>query len=114
MWMVQWIQVVMMVEFVHVFPMSLGINVMLVQLGGMVSQAVKVRHVINILRTFLSILEYLQNVIVTRMVLLMPVVLMMLEFVHVLLMSLGINVMFAQLGGMVSPAVKVRYVMGYF
>ena len=60
---------------------------------------------------FLSILEYLQNVIVTRMVLLMPVVLMMVEFVHVLPMLLVINVMFVQLDGMVSQPVKVIYTL---
>ena len=36
---------------------------------------------------------------------------MMLEFVHALIMSQGINVMLVQLGGLVSPAVKVRYVI---
>ena len=46
--MVQWITVVlMMVEFVHALPMSLVINVMFVQLGGMDSQPVKVRYVIR-------------------------------------------------------------------
>ena len=48
MWMVQWITaVLMMVVFVHVLPMSLVINVMFVQLGGMDSQPVKVRYVIR-------------------------------------------------------------------
>ena len=32
-------------------------------------------------------------------------------FVHVLIMLVGINVMLVQLGGLVSPAVKVRYVI---
>ena len=46
--MVQWITVVlMMVEFVHALPMSLEINVMFVQLGGMDSQPVKVKYVIK-------------------------------------------------------------------
>ena len=48
MWMVQWITaVLMMVVFVHVLPMSLVINVMFVQLGGMDSQPVKVKYVIK-------------------------------------------------------------------
>ena len=48
MWMVQWITVVlMMVEFVHVLLMSLVINVMFVQLDGMVSQPVKVKYIIK-------------------------------------------------------------------
>ena len=48
MWMVQWITaVLMMVVFVHVLPISLVINVMFVQLGGMDSQPVKVRYVIR-------------------------------------------------------------------
>ena len=57
--MVQWITVVlMMVEFVHALPMSLVINVMFVQLGGMVSQPVKVKHIIKCLfELFLLIVE---------------------------------------------------------
>ena len=49
MWMVQWITVVLMiVEFAHVLPMSLVINVMHVQLVGMVSQPVKVSCIIKL------------------------------------------------------------------
>ena len=38
--------VLMMVVFVHALPMSLKISVMFAQLGGMVSQPVKVRYLI--------------------------------------------------------------------
>ena len=37
----------MMLEFVHALIMSLAINVMLVHLGGMVFQAVKVRYMLS-------------------------------------------------------------------
>ena len=37
----------MMLEFVHALIMSLAINVMLVHLGGMVFQAVKVRYILS-------------------------------------------------------------------
>ena len=113
MWMVQWITVVlMMVEFVHALPMSLVINVMFVQLVGMVSQLAKVRYIIKCLELFLF-KKYLQNVYVMWMVQWITAVLMMVVFVHVLPMSLVINVMFVQLGGMDSQPVKVRYVIRY-
>ena len=111
-WMVQWITVVMMVEFVHALPMSLEINVMFVQLVGMVSQLAKVRYIIKCLELFLF-KKYLQNVYVMWMVQWITAVLMMVVFVHVLPMSLVINVMFVQLGGMDSQPVKVRYVIRY-
>ena len=110
-WMVQWITVVMM-EFVHALPMSLEINVMFVQLVGMVSQLAKVRYIIKCLELFLF-KKYLQNVYVMWMVQWITAVLMMVVFVHVLPMSLVINVMFVQLGGMDSQPVKVRYVIRY-
>ena len=111
--MVQWITVVlMMVEFVHALPMSLVINVMFVQLVGMVSQLAKVRYIIKCLELFLF-KKYLQNVYVMWMVQWITAVLMMVVFVHVLPMSLVINVMFVQLGGMDSQPVKVRYVIRY-
>ena len=109
--MVQWITVVlMMVEFVHALPMSLVINVMFVQLVGMVSQLAKVRYIIKCLELFLF-KKYLQNVYVMWMVQWITAVLMMVVFVHVLPMSLVINVMFVQLGGMDSQPVKVKYVI---
>ena len=67
--MVQWITVVlMMVEFVHALPMSLVINVMYVQLVGMVSQPVKVRYIKYIVKYFYYQFKYPQNASVILMV----------------------------------------------
>ena len=83
---------------------------MLVQLVGMVSQLAKVRYIIKCLELFLF-KKYLQNVYVMWMVQWITAVLMMVVFVHVLPMSLVINVIFVQLGGMDSQPVKVKYVI---
>ena len=56
---------VMMLEFVHALIMSLAINVMLVHLGGMVFQAVKVRYMLSC--QLGTIFDYLSFEIIFRM-----------------------------------------------
>ena len=86
------ILVISQVDNAHVLIMFLVLNVMFVQLAGMVSQTVKVRQGKIVGEQFLLSVKYLQNASVTLMVLRVLVVQMMVEFVHAMLDTKELNV----------------------